>query len=102
MRLGLTKLFACWVIFSKKSASADFSKMNVLKKKKIQNYHRSVEQIGSSSGPTFCMDLSVSKPFALARLAADGTSRQRVNLTLDLLSQRKSTFVNSEDPDQPA
>ena len=50
----------------------------------------------------FCKDLSLSKLIALARLSADSTSRQRVNLTLDMLSQGKSTFVNSVDPDQPA
>ena len=41
--------------------------------KSFQEYHQSVEQYGSRSGPTFCRALSGSK---LQKLSADSTSRQ--------------------------
>ena len=63
LRLNMAINSACWVIFHAFSWSANFFfKINYFKKF-FQEYHQSVKQFGSRSGPTFCLAWSGSKLF---------------------------------------
>ena len=52
----------------------------------FQEYHLSVKQIGSRSGPTFFVGPDLG-PNCLQRLSADDTRRQRVNSFYAIFSQ---------------